>query len=402
MRILLLLFRAISFMMLSSLSSNPPSSTSTATTTFCQAVAIVGNSNEYGGAGTGTTTTYKTPSVIVSENTSNHDEAVQSLDETTQRRSSEEVCENGNNNDSDDSMIANDDDEDDDDDYEEDVVTHDDGEEEEQQGNRGRLIVPQVIFAMDPTVWKEIWDEGDLGWLSEAVGCPGSDRSGTDEPHSFGRIPTAESTWDILFEAYHATVPKEMATIPLDGYKGASFFFPVEVKAIPYKGRGVFSKSFIPSGSKVWQFGNTAQFPTRKHFEDFYLYLVERYIESSNNHDKTKPNVSNSVICDALMWSYTAETGYVRDGDTNSGFTYQNCIDFDEGSMINKFVEGFSEQNVEERTPEFNDDGSEFFGCQGGTIYAIKDINPGEGTCIFSRFKGSFLKGSERMATTLN
>jgi hypothetical protein len=272
-----------------------------------------------------------------------------------------------------DDIMATDDDEEDDEEEDEEEDEEDDDEGEDER---------ESTWTINPALWEAIWDSGDLRWFAEYIGCPESDSEGSEDPDSFSHIPTAESNWNILYEAYHAVVPKELASIPLDGYRGGSFTFPVEVRAIPFMGRGVFSTSFIPEGSLVWKPLNAAEFPSRKHYENFYLYLLKRVMESENSEDfesNGAQKVSVEVMCDALMWSYTEIAEY---GDVESRNRYILCIDFDEGSMINEYSRGFNKQNLQERSREFYDDGSEIVGCQEGSLYAIRDIHPGEGTCL--------------------
>mmetsp|Transcript_1863 Transcript_1863/g.2125 ORF Transcript_1863/g.2125 Transcript_1863/m.2125 type:complete len:254 (+) Transcript_1863:456-1217(+) len=162
-------------------------------------------------------------------------------------------------------------------------------------------------------------------------------------------------------------------TITVTEYNPNSFLVPVEVRMIsPSIGRGVFALEDISKGTLIWRPSNAAEFPTKETYRDFFVYLIQQ--------DATH------LGCDVLIWAYTTRINKNK---------YIACADFDPSSLINS-ADGVG---VDEDDYDYNDDMDEYeyenanigeldnnvhgeertvYGCQVGSIYALRNIKAGE------------------------
>mmetsp|Transcript_3802 Transcript_3802/g.7114 ORF Transcript_3802/g.7114 Transcript_3802/m.7114 type:complete len:291 (+) Transcript_3802:87-959(+) len=219
-------------------------------------------------------------------------------------------------------------------------------------------------FRFDDALWDTSVDEVSLDEVQSVLGCPEADAYGTiEDAFGYSRIPTEENTWSIMYAAYHHVVEPSQATIPLEGHQHNAFVMPVESFYAPYVGRGIKAATFIPKGTLVWRPRNAAEFTSVQDLRHFLEHIMT--------------HSTYEVACDAIRWLYAAKASPEEDD-------YVMCIDFDEGSIINRAMTD-EERNVKEfiqigpnKLVSSLDPEHRVYGCQEGSLYATRDIYPGE------------------------
>ncbi|KAL3916834.1 MAG: hypothetical protein SGILL_004999 [Bacillariaceae sp.] len=211
-------------------------------------------------------------------------------------------------------------------------------------------------------IWNAAWEskeqeEVSLEIVQRIIGCPIAHEFGISKhnPYGYNRIPTEQNEWRPMYEAYHAVVPQEEATIP-STYQNSAFVLPIDIEYSPESGRGIVAAAFIPKGTMVWRPRNAAEFTSAKQVRQFLEHLL-------SNSDKI-------VACDAIRWLYSMKASPKDDH-------YVLCIDFDEGSMINRGMVT-DDVNVEQVFDKIDGDDRAVYGCQHGELFAARDIHPGE------------------------
>lgn len=220
------------------------------------------------------------------------------------------------------------------------------------------VVPPSGIFQFDDDLWDTTTkDEVSLEAVQQVMGCPKADKYGTfdDNPYGYSRVPTEENEWRHMYEAYHAVVPPEEASIPRH-YDHSSFAQPVEIHVAAFVGRGIRATTFIPEGTLVWRPSNAAEF---KRVED-----LRRFLEHIMTHS------TKEVACDTVRWLYSSKAS-AKEND------YIICVDMDEGSLIN-MASTDEELNVAQTLERIDDADRRVYGCQTGSLYATRDIQPGE------------------------
>ena len=212
-------------------------------------------------------------------------------------------------------------------------------------------------YKFDDSLWDSTVDDVSLETVQDVIGCPYADEFGTlVDAFGYSRIPTEENTWSAMYNAYHAVVPEDEATIPRNHQHNA-FVMPVEVDYSPFVGRGVKAAVFIPKDTMVWRPRNAAEFTSAKQLRLFLEHIMT--------------HSTKEVACDAIRWLYVS-----RASPAENDFVL--CIDFDEGSIINRAMTD-EELNVEQSLHKIDDPENRVYGCQEGSLYATKDIFPGDG-----------------------
>ena len=257
------------------------------------------------------------------------------------------------------------------------------------------------------------WDTQNMWGFLEDIGCPSVGENGPLEESTYQHIPNQHNTFNYFYAAYHhvmdglrielsseekaeeANEAKETEnkkddddsididivdippkyrrpSIPLSGYTSSLHPF-VEPQIVKGKGRGLVATRDIPKGTKLWMAQNAAEFPNSQtyyeflrilhqmDYTDWYWNRKNRKNHNHNQNNENKDKDSNEkendtpttftprLVCDAVLWSYTARGGYMselnkqpwtynndsEDKDLDGQFYYLVCIDFDEGSMIN-------------------------------------------------------------------
>jgi hypothetical protein len=215
-------------------------------------------------------------------------------------------------------------------------------------------------FEFHDSLWDSSVDDVSLETIQDVIGCPYADEYGTlVDAFGYSRIPTEGNTWSAMYKAYHAVVPEHEATIPRNHQHNA-FVMPVEVDYSPYVGRGVKAATFIPKGTMVWRPRNAAEFTSAKQLRLFLEHIMT--------------HSTKEVACDAIRWLYVS-----RASPAENDFVL--CIDFDEGSIINRAMTD-EEWNVAQLHHTIDDPENRVYGCQEGSLYATKDIFPGDGKCM--------------------
>ena len=140
----------------------------------------------------------------------------------------------------------------------------------------------------------------------------------------------------------------------------------------------MFVTKTIPKDTLVWEPTHTAEFRAATQFRRFWCLL------------------SPSMACDVLLWAYThpVQTNECSSALADSHTTphtadskqFRICVELDEAAMINH-GEG-AETNVQDREVEPQQqcsvESSDIarrqvqFACQGGAMYATRDIAVGE------------------------
>ena len=214
-------------------------------------------------------------------------------------------------------------------------------------------------FRLADAAWDTSEAEVSMEIIQRLIGCPIAHEFGISAQNPFGydRIPTEDNEWGPMYQAYHAIVPAEQATIPLH-YQANAFVLPIDIQYSPDTGRGIVATTFIPKGTMVWRPRNAAEFTSKEQVRGFLEHILA--------------HAQKEVACDAIRWLYSMKAS-PREDD------YVLCVDFDEGSMINR-AETLGEVNVEAVFHKIDDNEEDrtVYGCQQGELYTTKDIHPGE------------------------
>ena len=157
----------------------------------------------------------------------------------------------------------------------------------------------------------KIWTDGTVDEIYEVLDCPKTN-SGFRHLHD-----DASSSWTTLNRMYNDLMASKgkPSTVP-STFDGSGFQHPVEVRYNPDRGRGVFTKTFVPKGSLVWKGTNTATFDDAQDYRDFIRTLPRQ------------------DACEVLIWAYT-RLASEENGDDEDEDEYLICVDLDEGSMVN-------------------------------------------------------------------
>lgn len=102
-------------------------------------------------------------------------------------------------------------------------------------------------------------------------------------------------------------------------YNPNVFSVPVEVRAIPHIGRGIFATEDISEGTMIYKPTNAAEFSSNDSIRDFLAYLIRQKFK---------------FACDSLMWSYSV---MASPPNKNKQDDYIVCIDIDDSSLFNSY-----------------------------------------------------------------
>ena len=271
-----------------------------------------------------------------------------------------------------------------------------------------KLLDIELQQTFDDAWWntRTMWD------FVEEINCPSVGENGPLQDTSYNHIPNEQNTFQYFYAAYHhvmeglkqeleekeedaaatATAAAENQqddddddesyidrntfippkyrhpSVPISGYTVA-LHPDVEPRIVKGKGRGLIAKKFIPKGTKIWNASNAAEFPNTQTYYEFLRILhqmdytdwywrknknknTKNQNQDTKNQDTKNQQQNNFIprlVCDAVLWSYTARGGYMSElgqqpwthsnndaeKDLDGQFYYLICIDFDEGSMIN-------------------------------------------------------------------
>ena len=149
-------------------------------------------------------------------------------------------------------------------------------------------------------------------------------------------IPT-HADFQLLVEAYNYGIAQQPTQnnqttnegvyfdASVETYNPNAFHVEVEVQQIPNKGRGIVTTQDIPKGTRIWTPQNKAEFPNTDVVRDFFLYLFKPY------HRNRKRKLLSSIACDLFrFWGYTVQTTQNPYGD------YLLCLDLDHASLMNQ------------------------------------------------------------------
>jgi len=242
---------------------------------------------------------------------------------------------------------------------------------------------------------KDIFDDGrniiETWSVSHWMGCDSEafhSWSLTEvDQEVFSKIPT-DDDFALLVEAYlyamgsnddtNSTMHKGgkyRRPASVSGYSPNVFQVPIEIKSAAGKGRGIFAKEAIQSGTRIVKPTNAMEFYTKEAFRDFLAYLVLK---------------RSQLVCDIFMWLYVTRKSPALDD-------YTICVDADRSSLINGNYE--DDDQDDEDYPEdcdgdcaiqinidmgvniaqfdFSDERT-LYGCQDAETFAIRDIEAGE------------------------
>ena len=228
-------------------------------------------------------------------------------------------------------------------------------------------------------------------------------------------IPTHDD-FQLLVEAYNYAIAQQPTQnnqttnagvyfdASVETYNPNAFQVEVEVHNIPRKGRGIVTMEDIKKGTKIWTPRNTAEFPNTDVVRDFFLYLFKPY------HRNRKRKLLSSIACDLFSWGYTMQTTQNPYGE------YLLCLDLDHASLMNQPEDYWYEEKEDEEEDDYydetevatagdtGDDGSNHGTNKvttvrkmqvanagqltqerndTGILYALRDIQAGEGTSMF-------------------
>ena len=214
----------------------------------------------------------------------------------------------------------------------------------------------------------ELWQDGNLQAISDAFGCvKNTEEHGIEDSSAYSTIPTAESHFHALYQAYHSVIPAHHyhGNTLKQHYTTDGWMVPVTVQFDEIMGRGIFADDFIEEGTAVWSPNNAAEFHSAADFRRFleWIMLFPEDHQSNKNSASAK-----DLVCDALMWSYTAKKA--KDSDE-----YIICVDLDTGSLLNLADQW--DRNIQQDV-RVDDAENRYYGCQEGTLYANRDIEQGE------------------------
>ncbi|KAL3922998.1 MAG: hypothetical protein SGILL_001902 [Bacillariaceae sp.] len=181
-----------------------------------------------------------------------------------------------------------------------------------------------------------------------------------EDRDAFNNIPNKRTHWNKYYDAYHAVVDPNFEKLPSAEYQEKAWSVPIEVKFSPENGRGVYAKSHIKKGKKVWTAHNAALFANSHQYREFLEHLFA-------------DAASKQAACDTQAW-YDIESKYLEDYTGSHDFEFMICQSFDEGTLFN-----------EDLTPTQSKinlgavESGKFDNQCGGYYYrATRDIEPGE------------------------
>ena len=124
----------------------------------------------------------------------------------------------------------------------------------------------------------------------------------------------SKETWRQLREMYEAVVSPSSSSIGnlsagLNGFGAIGHYG----KQSPGMGRGIFASEFVPEGTLIYDFGQTAQFKDGQSYREFIMHI------------------ENDLACDVLQWAYVFDLNEGKGDEPDLRIN----VDLDDGSFCN-------------------------------------------------------------------